>query len=428
MKQKHYNYPILLILLFSFLSSKLSSQVTIGCELSPIEGALLDLKEKATDGSESSSKGLILPRVKLSNLKPANAQELAQSIGNTTDSYDMDAHAGLLVYNAIPVTFNKEKCKWDGQAIGVYLWTGSEWVLMNNKEEINNNPDVREVPYGANNQSFIISYTDPNTNDTEITSYHYSTFGSAGTWMTENLATKYMPDGTVLNKLLEPSSSPRYYTPNGLNDNDPLINSSNKYGLLYNWTAAMGGNNCPTLEQGQVNGSTPGSNEVEVYNGGYIQGICPKGWHLPSDREWNELEKEITSNMNLYTDPIMEALSWNSNWEYGTSGFPGYGFRGATINGHGKAIKSPMAITSKLTSGYSKRSINGGFDALLVGNALSSINNYGDYGYFWSSSSGSNSGSTQTAYNRYVGYLNTQVARLNISREYFFSIRCKKDK
>lgn len=143
MKQKHYNYPILLILLFSFLSSKLSSQVTIGRELSPIEGALLDLKEKATDGSESSSKGLILPRVKLSNLKPANAQELAQSIGNTTDSYDMDAHAGLLVYNAIPVTFNKEKCKWDGQAIGVYLWTGSEWVLMNNKEEINNNPDVR---------------------------------------------------------------------------------------------------------------------------------------------------------------------------------------------------------------------------------------------------------------------------------------------
>ena len=43
------------------------------------------------------------------------------------------------------------------------------------------------------------------------------------------------------------------------------------YGVLYNWTAAMG----------DATGS--------VVDPSGVQGICPDGWHLPSDDEWFEL-------------------------------------------------------------------------------------------------------------------------------------------
>ena len=44
------------------------------------------------------------------------------------------------------------------------------------------------------------------------------------------------------------------------------------YGVLYNWTAAMNG-----AESSDANPSG-------------VQGICPDGWHLPSDAEWKQLE------------------------------------------------------------------------------------------------------------------------------------------
>ena len=31
--------------------------------------------------------------------------------------------------------------------------------------------------------------------------------------------------------------------------------------------------------------------------GHYIQGICPQGWHLPSDEEWEELEMYPTTDL-----------------------------------------------------------------------------------------------------------------------------------
>jgi uncharacterized protein (TIGR02145 family) len=45
------------------------------------------------------------------------------------------------------------------------------------------------------------------------------------------------------------------------------------YGVLYNWPAAMNGASSST--------SVPSN----------VQGICPPGWHLPSDEEWKVLEK-----------------------------------------------------------------------------------------------------------------------------------------
>ena len=47
------------------------------------------------------------------------------------------------------------------------------------------------------------------------------------------------------------------------------------YGVLYNWTAT-------------INGSA-GSDS----NPSGVQGVCPSGWHLPSDAEWKEMEKTL---------------------------------------------------------------------------------------------------------------------------------------
>lgn len=419
-------YTILLFLLFSF-AIKTYTQVTIGSDMEPSKGALLQLKDGTVLGSDplvNASKGFSLPRVKLLNLKPTNAQELAQSIGNTTGSYDIDAHIGLLVYNSEPPLFNNQTCKWEGQPIGLYLWDGLEWQLMSPKEETTKGTDVRTITDDPISSTLTISYTDPDLSTTETTSYRYSSFGSAGVWMTQNLATKYLPDGTKVTKQLgENLKSPRFITPNNIDENDTRINNTDKYGFLYNWVAAMAGSDCAQIDQGQVPGTIPGANEVEVFSGGSVQGICPKGWHLPSDREWNELEKEITTKMNLYTNPAMSALLWNPDWEYGMSSSPGFGFRGATPDGHGKAMKSQRSVVASLTNGASKNATDGGFDILLVGDALSNVINYGEYGYFWSSSSFD----ATKAFNRYFSRQLSQVARIYITRGYFFSVRCKKD-
>lgn len=74
------------------------------------------------------------------------------------------------------------------------------------------------------------------------------------TWMKENLRVTHAPDGKAITGYA--------YT------DDP--DSIKKYGLLYTWDVAMNWS------------KTEGT-----------QGICPEGWHLPSDDEWKQLEMAL---------------------------------------------------------------------------------------------------------------------------------------
>jgi uncharacterized protein (TIGR02145 family) len=103
--------------------------------------------------------------------------------------------------------------------------------------------------------------------------YGYKNIGTQ-TWMAENLA--YLPE-------VSPDSTfsrvdKRYYV-HGFNGTDvhAAKNTENyqKFGVLYNWKAA-------------VNGAA-GSNSVPSG----VQGACPAGWHLPGDAEWMVLEKNL---------------------------------------------------------------------------------------------------------------------------------------
>ncbi len=68
-------------------------------------------------------------------------------------------------------------------------------------------------------------------------------------------------------------------------NNEP--DSCNKYGGLYQWNEMMN----YTSQQG-------------------TQGICPVGWHLPTDEEWKVLEGAVDSNYGI-GDP-----EWDISWVY----------------------------------------------------------------------------------------------------------------
>ncbi|MCU0473316.1 MAG: T9SS type A sorting domain-containing protein [Bacteroidales bacterium] len=95
---------------------------------------------------------------------------------------------------------------------------------------------------------------------------------STQVWMAKNIkATKYT-DGTSIpfintdslwSKLTATDTAYCYY------NND--VNNADLYGALYTWAAAMNG--------AASSAASPSG----------IQGICPIGWHLPSDAEWTIL-------------------------------------------------------------------------------------------------------------------------------------------
>ena len=92
-------------------------------------------------------------------------------------------------------------------------------------------------------------------------------------WMKENLKAIHYADGTPLVDGNGTAAS-RYDTTTKYyfiyNDDTSYIET---YGLLYIWKAAVNGY----------------SSELDL-NPSQIQGVCPDGWHLPSDSEWKELE------------------------------------------------------------------------------------------------------------------------------------------
>lgn len=103
----------------------IKGQVTIGLSESPVEGALLQLKNKTTVGSsiENADKGLILPRVALT--------EISQLFPMFPTGYDKSTydypHTGLLVYNA-----NDDLKYGDGK--GMYVWDGNKWMGVSLKK------------------------------------------------------------------------------------------------------------------------------------------------------------------------------------------------------------------------------------------------------------------------------------------------------
>lgn len=265
--------------------------------------------------------------------------------------------------------------------------------------------------------------------------------------MTENLAAKSyassMGGGAI--PAHTGSTDPNivaYAYPNGTSGNwstAPLTWNAHQ-GLIYSWFAAAKGNTSTDVDQ-QVIGSTVEAFEVEmigplgVVPNKYVQGICPDGWHLPSDREWNQLEQEIYNNAASYSASSTSTFN-PSSWVIAWGGEPTRTvymnvYRGSTSSsGHGTAMKSicPPSGSSNETNGTSSSSAKGGFNVMVLGYINgSSIVNYGIAGYFWTSSSGSQNANANVSVYRNVGRANVGMGRGNTNRGNLWSVRCKKN-
>ena len=151
----------LVFLLLAAMCGAAYGQVTIGAGLEPVKGTLLDLKEKNSDGDITATKGLMLPRVILTE-----PDKLYPMFTGTYDALEDTKHTGLTVYNLT-------QC--DGKfARGVHTWTGTEWMqLTNNPVLTGSNPTLTFNPaLPADNMIHIPSGLE----ETSIYLSRYNTF------------------------------------------------------------------------------------------------------------------------------------------------------------------------------------------------------------------------------------------------------------
>jgi uncharacterized protein (TIGR02145 family) len=385
MQTKHL---FLLPALAFFACAGLQAQVRIGDATAPTAGAILDLN--------STAKGGLL----LSNVALTSIGTIPESFpGVTSANYKMpevkNSFTGAIVYhtgeNNIPA--------------GVYVWDGDWWT--------------------------IDSSTPATIKDAQNQEYSIAKFGDAGWWMTQNLrTTNYAYVDETQTPLVKKTAAmtsgsatePRYTFP-GTGDATERENALSPeqleaYGLLYNWVAASG------RSTADDSNNSPGYGSNAPTPGQYYRGVCPENWHLPSDYEWSELEKEIATNPGKYSSQETAYTFTNSDTYdnlYTPIGIWRPGDENEQLDTYwGRQMKS----TTIDTNSSSKKREDGGFDALPTGVVYSSgtANGYGSSAHFWSSSSYSSLGVRRLLLSGYTG-----VGRNYYDRGYLFSVRCKKD-
>ena len=134
------------------------------------------------------------------------------------------------------------------------------------------------------------------------------------------------------------------------------------------------------------------------------QGVCPVGWHIPTDNEWNILEGTVDSQY-----PV-----GNPEWD-------DTGWRGMDAGGNLKEVG-----TSHWSSPNTLATNSSGFTALPGGGRNHSSGNFyylGPSSYFWSSSQFSGG----AAWRRNLEYNHSNISRNSYDEDYGFSVRCLKD-
>jgi uncharacterized protein (TIGR02145 family) len=198
--------------------------------------------------------------------------------------------------------------------------------------------------YSPQTKLMVIAYSVENTNSCpgapnvfDYDGNYYNTVQIGyQCWIKENLNTTRDASGNNISRLCYNNS----------------FENCELYGGLYNWSTVMNGS-------ASSNGNPSG-----------VQGICPNGWHVPSDPEWTELTDYL---INTYND--------------------------ITASNVGNKLKSCRQVSSPLggdcsTSAHPRWDSNAtyygtndfGFSALPGGYYSAGSNNYlGYHGYWWSS-------------------------------------------
>ncbi len=211
-----------------------------------------------------------------------------------------------------------------------------------------------------------------------VTDYDGNTYQTVtiGTqcWMKNDLQVTHYPNGNAIPNITDNT------TWGILTNNDTADaycfynnNSSTDYGALYTYAAAIGDN-------------WQRDNDSQNSEGG--QGVCPDGWHLPTDAEWTTLTNYLGGE-NVAGGKMKEigTMHW-SNPNIGADNSSGF-----------SALPSGL----RYNSGY--------FDGL------------GNDGYWWSATEST----SDNAYYRFIDCHVTEVTNNNGTKAFGLSIRCIKD-
>jgi len=219
-----------------------------------------------------------------------------------------------------------------------------------------------------------------------VTDYDGNVYGTVvigeQTWMGSNLKVTHYSDGTMLPLLLDSLEWLNLpYNEKAYCWYDNMVSNGNTYGAIYSFTAAMNG----------IEGTDA--------NPGDIQGVCPSGWHMPSDAEWKEME------IFLGMDP---AEAENTQ------------FRGTDEGGK-------LKETGTQHWGYPNFGATNlsGFTALPAGIRSNDGGFFGIEGftYFWTAS-----GTAGFSISRGLDSDSQQIIRIPSQWNFGYAVRCVKDK
>lgn len=260
---KVYQYSFLIII-FLLLGNLLApSQVTIGSALKPNQGSLLDLKMFApTSNNTTATKGLLLPRVKLKKLRG----DLSETLSSSTP-YANNEHVGLVVFH-----IDDSECPITPSDI--YIWTGASWSGLSTAP-IKDSYSYTESSDGTGiltdyegNQYTTKRFRLPLADGTEYNQV----------WMTQNLRSLKNAKGQWIN------------CPSGINFNPGYYSNSNEFKIINDIPDALIGTytNAGTVISNQTYESFIHEFGL-MYPPSLAKEACPKGWHLPSKNEWENL-------------------------------------------------------------------------------------------------------------------------------------------
>ena len=217
-------------------------------------------------------------------------------------------------------------------------------------------------------------------------------------WMAENLRVSHSPKTgsnivvTAVNNY--GSKMAAWY------NNDQSTYEAKRYGLLYNWCAAMDTANPSGYVEVATAANT--SNQFSFTPSGNHQGVCPIGWHVPTDAEWNAMELEVNGS--------------------DVSGSTGY--RGSHAGKLSTGCDWSSSSTENAAGNYANAERNdSGFSAVPAGSFNGSFYKPGNDARFWSATQNSNT----NAWRRYLIYSNAGVSRSSLDKYYGFSVRCVRD-
>ena len=207
-----------------------------------------------------------------SNTSPTASFKVSPSSGTISTNFNFDASASSDKED--PVSSLQVRWDWENDgswdvsytttktASHQYSSEGAYTVKMEVKDnEGLTNTTTRTVAIEAATGTF--------TDTRDSKTYNWVRIGNQK-WMSENLA--YLP--AVSPSAKESTTSAYYYVYDYEGTSVSAAKATSNYqtyGVLYNWHAAMNG---------------AGSSSA---NPSGVQGVCPAGWHLPSDAEWTEL-------------------------------------------------------------------------------------------------------------------------------------------